>query len=38
MTVLKNGAASTLAIIDGVKQRVEELRKTLPDSAEPRRS
>ena len=28
MAVLKNGAVSTLSIIDGIKQRVEELRKT----------
>src|SRR5216683_835602 len=32
LQVLKNGAVSTLAIIDGIKQRVEELRKTLPDN------
>jgi len=30
MVVLKNGAVSTLSIIDGVKKKVEELRKTLP--------
>ena len=28
LTVLKNGATSTLAIIDGIKQQVAELRKT----------
>jgi multidrug efflux pump subunit AcrB len=32
LQVLKNGSVSTLAIIDGIKQRVEELRKTLPDN------
>jgi len=32
LAVLKNGAVSTLSIIDGIKQRVEELRKTLPDT------
>ena len=32
LQVLKNGAVSTLAIIDGIKQRVEELRKTLPET------
>ena len=32
MAVLKNGAVSTLSIIDGIKQRVEELRKTLPET------
>ncbi|CAN5229668.1 efflux RND transporter permease subunit [soil metagenome] len=32
LAVLKNGATSTLAIIDGVKQRAAELRKTLPDN------
>src|SRR4029079_16126338 len=31
LQVLKNGSVSTLAIIEGIKQRVEELRKTLPD-------
>ena len=35
LQVLKNGAASTLAIIDGIKQRVEELRKTLPEQCQP---
>ncbi len=30
--VLKNGATSTLAIIAGIKERVEELRKTLPEN------
>ena len=37
LPVLKNGAVSTLAIIDGIKQRVAELRKTLPDNAQPSR-
>ena len=32
LQVLKNGATSTLAIIDGVKEKVEELRKTLPEN------
>jgi multidrug efflux pump subunit AcrB len=32
LQVLKNGSISTLAIIDGIKQRVEELRRTLPDN------
>ena len=32
LAVLKNGAVSTLSIIDGIKQRVEELRRTLPDN------
>jgi multidrug efflux pump subunit AcrB len=32
LQVLKNGAVSTLSIIEGVKQRIEELRKTLPDN------
>ena len=30
MQVLKNGAVSTLAIIDGIKQKVEELKAILP--------
>jgi len=32
LQVLKNGSISTLAIIDGIKQRVAELRRTLPDN------
>jgi multidrug efflux pump subunit AcrB len=32
LQVLKNGAVSTLAIIDGIKQRVAELRGSLPDN------
>src|SRR6267154_2031046 len=32
MQVLKNGSVSTLAIIAGIKEKVEELRKTLPDN------
>jgi len=32
LQVLKNGSVSTLSIIDGIKQRVEELRKSLPDN------
>ena len=32
MFVLKNGAVSTLAIIDGVKKKVEEMKKTLPSN------
>src|SRR5712672_2262078 len=31
LQVLKNGSVSTLAIIAGIKQRVEEMRKKLPD-------
>jgi len=32
LAVLKNGATSTLAIIEGVKDKVAELRKTLPEN------
>jgi multidrug efflux pump subunit AcrB len=32
MFVLKNGAVSTLAIIEGVKQKVQEMKKTLPSN------
>jgi multidrug efflux pump subunit AcrB len=32
MFVLKNGAVSTLAIIDGVKQKVQEMKRTLPSN------
>ena len=32
LAVLKNGATSTLSIIAGIKERVEELRKTLPEN------
>ena len=32
MQVLKNGSVSTLAIIDGIKKQVEELKKILPSS------
>ncbi|TCV96172.1 multidrug efflux pump subunit AcrB [Luteibacter rhizovicinus] len=32
MTVLKNGSASTLAIISGIKERVAALKSSLPDS------
>jgi multidrug efflux pump subunit AcrB len=32
MFVLKNGAVSTLAIIDGVKKKVQEMKKTLPSN------
>jgi multidrug efflux pump subunit AcrB len=32
MFVLKNGAVSTLAIIEGVKQKVREMKKTLPSN------
>ncbi len=32
LQVLKNGSTSTLAIIDGIKERVEELKKSLPDN------
>ncbi len=32
MFVLKNGAVSTLSIIDGVKKKVQEMKKTLPSN------
>ncbi|HTR83928.1 MAG TPA: efflux RND transporter permease subunit [Reyranella sp.] len=32
LQVLKNGASSTLAIIDGIKKKVEEMRPTLPEN------
>jgi len=32
MFVLKNGAVSTLSIIEGVKKKVEEMKKTLPSN------
>ncbi|MBI2736588.1 MAG: efflux RND transporter permease subunit [Rhodospirillales bacterium] len=32
LQVLKNGSVSTLSIIDGIKQRVAELKKSLPDN------
>ncbi len=32
MQVLKNGAVSTLAIINGVKEKVQEMKATLPDN------
>ena len=32
LAVLKNGATSTLSIIEGIKQRADELRKTLPEN------
>src|SRR5580658_10100828 len=32
MQVLKNGSVSTLAIIDGVKQKMQEMKKTLPSA------
>ncbi|WP_116807704.1 efflux RND transporter permease subunit [Steroidobacter cummioxidans] len=32
LTVLKSGAASTLAVIEGIKQRVEEVKDQLPES------
>lgn len=31
LTVLKNGAASTLAVVDGVKRKVEQIRDQLPE-------
>jgi CzcA family heavy metal efflux pump len=34
MTVLKNGSASTLAIIAGVKQKIADARSSLPDTLE----
>lgn len=32
LTILKNGATSTLAIVDGVKQKLPQIAATLPDS------
>jgi multidrug efflux pump subunit AcrB len=32
MQVLKNGSTSTLAIIDGIKQKLEEIKAALPDA------
>lgn len=32
LQILKNGSASTLAVISGIKQRLEELRPSLPDA------
>jgi multidrug efflux pump subunit AcrB len=32
LQVLKNGAVSTLSIIDGIKEKVKELKPTLPDN------
>lgn len=32
MSVLKNGATSTLAIVDGVRQKLDEMRGALPDA------
>ena len=32
LAVLKNGATSTLAIIEGIKERVEDLKKVLPEN------
>jgi multidrug efflux pump subunit AcrB len=32
MQVLKNGSVSTLAIIDGIKKKVQEMKATLPDN------
>ena len=32
LQVLKNGAVSTLSIIEGIKEKVEELRRTLPEN------
>lgn len=32
LTVLKNGGASTLSVIEGIKQRVEEVKDQLPES------
>lgn len=34
MSVLKNGAASTLAIVDGVRAKLDELKAGLPDTLE----
>ncbi len=34
MSVLKNGAASTLAIVDGVRAKLAELKTSLPDTLE----
>lgn len=32
MTILKNGAISTLAIVEGIKDKLEEIKPSLPDS------
>ena len=32
MTVLKNGAISTLAIVEGIKDKLEEIKSSLPDT------
>jgi CzcA family heavy metal efflux pump len=32
MSILKNGATSTLEIVDGVKKKLDEIRPTLPDN------
>ena len=32
MTILKNGATSTLAIVSGIKDKLEEIRPSLPDN------
>jgi multidrug efflux pump subunit AcrB len=32
MTILKNGAVSTLAIVDGIKSKLEEIKPSLPDT------
>lgn len=34
MSVLKNGAASTLAIVDGVRAKLDDLKSALPDALE----
>ncbi|MCB5186073.1 efflux RND transporter permease subunit [Methylobacillus gramineus] len=36
MSVLKNGATSTLAIVAGIKDKLEEIKPTLPDALEVR--
>ena len=36
MQVLKNGSVSTLAIIDGIKKKVQELKDILPDNTQDR--
>ncbi|SDK59817.1 Multidrug efflux pump subunit AcrB [Methylophilus rhizosphaerae] len=32
MTILKNGAISTLAIVEGIKEKLEEIKPSLPDT------
>ena len=34
ITVFKNGAASTLAVVDGIKKKIEDIRPSLPDNVQ----